>query len=72
MKKIVIEDAKRQVLYIRTEAIMPPRGCDYREAFKESYEDRIEKYASAENKKIINEAISNHPGWKMSEFCVPC
>lgn len=71
MKKIVIEDAKRQILYIRTEAIMPPRGCDYKEAFKESFEDRIEKYASAENKKIINEVISNHPGWKISEFCVP-
>ena len=72
MKKIVVEDETQQTLYILTDTITPSRGCDYQKVFKESYDDRINKYASVEHREIINKAIADHPGWKISEFCYPC
>lgn len=69
-------DSKRNTLYILTDAIMPDtRGMTYRQrnqaitdAFDLPMSQRIEFFASDENKRIIEAAIAAHPGCKLSEY----
>ena len=59
-------------VYIRSEAILPnPKRVDrktYGDAFKKSYDERIEAYATDEEKALIKAFIEKHKGAKLSEF----
>jgi hypothetical protein len=71
MEKYTRFNEKRNTLYILSSVIMPPRGSDsheIREAFRMTYEERLNKYCPAQIKEQILEEIRKHKGCKISEF----
>ena len=67
---------KMNILYINSYAILPnTNGMSNKEAFKAtkqafdlSYEERIERYATDEQKAQIREALAEHPDCEISEY----
>lgn len=74
--KLTWFDSKSETLYINSKAILPDtKGLPFKEhcrrvndAFKMTYPDRIEAYATEDQKKEILAAMEEHPGCKISEY----
>lgn len=80
--KYTMFDEERNTLYINSDVILPKRVAtpnmdikeftrkvaERMEAFKLSYEERIEQFASPEAKEIIKESLAKHSGCKISEY----
>ncbi len=80
--KYTMFDEERNTLYINSDVILPKMTAtpdmNIREftrkmskrldAFKLSYEERIEKFASPDAKEIIKESLAKHSGCKISEY----
>lgn len=73
-------DKKSNTLYINSDIILPnTKGMSFREhckafdeAFKLSYEERIEKFATKEQKEKIRKALEEHKGCNISEYSNVC
>lgn len=70
---------KENTLYINSDVILPDtKGMPFREhckaydnAFKMSYEKRLEAFCPENIRKEIQAKIDSHPGCILSEFCDP-
>lgn len=77
MSKYTMYSKKENVLYILSDVILPnTKGMALKErikanndAFRMSYEKRLEVFCPENIRKEIQVEINNHPGCVLSEFC---
>lgn len=69
-------DAKRDAVFIHSDAMSPDYSkMNWKETFREhyrvhamSYQDRIDRYATPEQRKEIKQMIKAHAGAALSEY----
>lgn len=77
MSRYTMYSSKDNTVYINSDVILPDtKGMSFREhckaykdAFKMSYEKRLETFCSKNIREEIQAEIDSHPGCLISEFC---